>query len=296
MTEKEWLHERTKGIGGSDVGAILGKSTFSTPLQIWEAKRGAISPDTADTKRGHLLEDLVASQFSDETGYPVRRSDVSIYTDPEVPYFKASIDRFYETPTGVGVLECKTTRLKITEDTIPEKWLYQLQWYLGISGLAYGAIAWLNPFYDVLYKYYERDDALIAELRERMHAFWHNHVVAGVPPAPFTSQEIVSVAPSAKAGSVVSVTQELYDKVLELSKVKAEIKQLEEKEDKLAFDVKLALKEAEAMSFNEETVATFKQNKDSEELDVARIKKERPDIWQEFKKPKRGARILKLYV
>ena len=38
--EKEWLSVRTKGIGGSDVGAICGVSPFSSARQIYFNKTG----------------------------------------------------------------------------------------------------------------------------------------------------------------------------------------------------------------------------------------------------------------
>ena len=39
MTNEErtaWLNERRKGIGGSDVAAIIGLSPWTTPLDIYE--------------------------------------------------------------------------------------------------------------------------------------------------------------------------------------------------------------------------------------------------------------------
>ena len=38
MSRDEWLKERTKGIGGSDVATILGLNPYKTPLQLWEEK------------------------------------------------------------------------------------------------------------------------------------------------------------------------------------------------------------------------------------------------------------------
>ena len=43
MSRDEWLKERTKGIGGSDVSTILGLNPYKTPLQLWEEKTGKSS-------------------------------------------------------------------------------------------------------------------------------------------------------------------------------------------------------------------------------------------------------------
>ena len=47
MTNEErtaWLNERRKGIGGSDVAAIIGLSPWTTPLDIYEQKLGIALP------------------------------------------------------------------------------------------------------------------------------------------------------------------------------------------------------------------------------------------------------------
>ena len=38
ISQIDWLKERQKGIGGSDVAAILGMSPWRTPYQVWEEK------------------------------------------------------------------------------------------------------------------------------------------------------------------------------------------------------------------------------------------------------------------
>ena len=40
MSRTEWLKERTKGIGGSDVATVLGLNPYKTPLELWEEKTG----------------------------------------------------------------------------------------------------------------------------------------------------------------------------------------------------------------------------------------------------------------
>jgi hypothetical protein len=42
-----WLAARGKGIGGSDVAAILGLSPWNAPLSLWMKKVGAIPSDFA---------------------------------------------------------------------------------------------------------------------------------------------------------------------------------------------------------------------------------------------------------
>lgn len=38
LTRADWLKLRRRGIGGSDVAAILGLSKWRTPLEVWQDK------------------------------------------------------------------------------------------------------------------------------------------------------------------------------------------------------------------------------------------------------------------
>ena len=40
MARDDWLQERSKGIGGSDVATVLGLNPYKTPLSLWEEKTG----------------------------------------------------------------------------------------------------------------------------------------------------------------------------------------------------------------------------------------------------------------
>ena len=76
LSREEWLDYRRKGIGGSDVAAIFGISSFHTGRDIYYEKTGVTriedQPDNwVALEVGHLLEDLVAKIFSGQTGLPV---------------------------------------------------------------------------------------------------------------------------------------------------------------------------------------------------------------------------------
>ena len=68
LPEEEWLAYRRRGIGGSDVAAIMGISPFRTARDLYFDKRG-IAPfednegNWVAMKMGHFLEDLVAKIY-----------------------------------------------------------------------------------------------------------------------------------------------------------------------------------------------------------------------------------------
>ena len=76
LSEEEWLAYRRKGIGGSDVAALLGISPWRTARDLYFDKLNIVEvEDNEDNwvalEMGHLLESLVAKIFQHRTGYKV---------------------------------------------------------------------------------------------------------------------------------------------------------------------------------------------------------------------------------
>ena len=64
--KQQWLEGRRRGIGGSDVAAVLQLSPWRTPLDVWNDKLG-LSPEhemTSSLYWGTTLEQVVAEQAS----------------------------------------------------------------------------------------------------------------------------------------------------------------------------------------------------------------------------------------
>lgn len=107
MTRAEWLEERRRSIGGSEVGAILGLNPYAGPFSVWANKTGKV-PDAEPSeamRQGTDLEDYVARRFSERTGLRVERVNY-LLRNSEYPHLHANIDRRI-----VGEragLECKT--------------------------------------------------------------------------------------------------------------------------------------------------------------------------------------------
>ena len=115
--EAAWLAARTKGIGGSDIGAICGVSPFSSARQIYFNKTGqfeeATKPGAAAVERmhfGHLLEPIVANEFAARTGKKLMTVEAT-FSHKDYHWARANVDRLIVDDNGVpyGILECKTT-------------------------------------------------------------------------------------------------------------------------------------------------------------------------------------------
>ena len=95
LTEQEWLAYRRRGIGGSDVAAILGISPFRTARDLYDDKLNiALAVDDAGNwvalEMGHLLEPLVAQIFTKKTGLEVFQIK-KMFQHPQYPFMLAGL-------------------------------------------------------------------------------------------------------------------------------------------------------------------------------------------------------------
>lgn len=79
-TPSDWLAERQKSIGASEIAAVLGVSEYQTPIDIWQLKTGRAKPFGGNqaTKMGLLLEPIVKQLYEEETGQQITQSQVFI--------------------------------------------------------------------------------------------------------------------------------------------------------------------------------------------------------------------------
>ena len=189
--EEGWLKARTRGIGGSDVGAICGVSPFTSARQIYLNKTGqfqdALKPNDAAKERmhfGHMLEPIVADEYSQRTGNKVIAVNATL-VHKDHPWALANVDRLIVDDDGrpIGILECKTTSEYMNEEwesgEILMSYIYQLNWYLWILGLEKGAFACLvggNKFY--YYDVFRNDELLENTIIPAAEKFWFDNVLA----------------------------------------------------------------------------------------------------------------------
>jgi putative phage-type endonuclease len=188
MTRESWLERRRAGIGGSDVAALLGLSRWRTPLDVFLDKTGQAepTPDNEPMLWGRLLEPLVIAEFSRRNGITVDGL-TGVLEHPEHPWMLASLDGW--APDLRAVVEAKTARTadgwgEPGSDEIPAYYQTQVAHYMAVTGAQMAFIPVLIGASDFRTYQVERDEDFIADLVEAERAFWHDHVLANVPPRP----------------------------------------------------------------------------------------------------------------
>lgn len=186
----EWREERRKGVGGSDVAAILGISAYSSPYRVWLDKVYGIHDDISGkpaVEWGNILEPVVADHYAE------MHPDVNV-VEPDFmlrskdrPWAQASLDRYVLDPKrGMGVLEIKTAgarRSSDWDDGVPVYYLTQVMHYLSVTGCRYADVAVLIGGQDYREYTVEWDDADASTVIRAVDSFWHDYVETGIPPA-----------------------------------------------------------------------------------------------------------------
>lgn len=139
MSREEWLEERRKSLGGSDMGAVLGLNKYRSPYTVWAEKTGRIGEELENEamRVGRDIEPYVASRFEEASRKSVRRMNYLLRRE-DCPHLHANIDR--QILGERSGLECKTAsalNLKRYEGgDFPESYYAQCVTYLAVTGWA----------------------------------------------------------------------------------------------------------------------------------------------------------------
>ena len=286
---------RPQGIGGSEIGALLGLNPYSSPYKLWLEKTGRQPSQNVDTKyteAGRILESAVADFFEIKTGNKIIKSSASqqSFVHPEYPFIFGTPDRRFVSRDfpGKGILECKTTQHQF--DTAPPSWFCQLTWYLGILGLKNGAIAWLERGVDFKFQDVGFDDELFNHLLNVAITFWTENVEKNVPPEPINVDDIQAMYDRHTDDKVILADDAIRERYGKLIQVKRQLKELETVENLLTDELKMAMIDAEAIRDGDLTLVTWKTAKQSQQFDKDTFKADHPEIYEQYLRSVGGSR------
>lgn len=308
---EQWLLQRRAGLGGSDIGAILGLSKFRTPVDVWAEKTGRAegSAETLQMRFGTYAEDFVAREYCAKTHRAVQRFTAMLH-HPTAPIL-GNVDRLV-VPEGAKVaahrgeirtdlgLECKTASAFAAmdaaewgeEDTdqVPPSYLVQCATYMALTGCPEWDLAVLFGNQEVRVYHLQRDTELEAEIIARASEWWDTHVVRDIAPAPISDADIKRLFPSSAAGKAIEADAEALTLLESLRKAKSNAKQFEDIADVATLAIKSILGDAEALTLNGKPLITWKSSAPAMRLDGKALQAAHPEIYQQFLKAGEPAR------
>lgn len=285
MTHQEWLEDRRKGIGGSDVATVLGLNKYKSVYQLWLEKTDQIEVTSAQSEAaywGNTLEEVVAEEFSKRTGKKVRRRN-RVFEHPKYPFLRANIDR--DIVGENAVLECKTANQYLAnewdDDEIPIQYICQVQHYMNVLNLDYVYFAVLIGGQKFVWKKMERDQELIDMITEKLVEFWTENVEKGIEPAidglkatsDFLTQRYLDTE-----DNQTELNARFDEKIANLARLKGDKKIIEENITLLENELKQALGKSDAtIGITPNNVVSWKKTQ-SKRLDKKKLIDKYPDI------------------
>lgn len=276
--KQQWLIDRQKGLGATDVAAIVGEKAFRSPIDVWFEKTGQAKPmkDNIVLRRGRYLEPLVVEWFTEQTGFQVtHNTDYTMHWHPTIPFLYATLDADVVESGQLGVLECKTAAgegSKKWYSGIPDIYKLQVQSQMMCSSRDFGYIAWMID--DIPgYAKIEKDMATQIIIEQIATDFWNNHVLTCTPPEAKTLEDYKRVFRNVVQGTsfICSLglveTMSQFNTIKEmLSDIDIQKKELEERKDELEFVIRKTIGTREIVHYTDDNetysgIATLKLTK-----------------------------------
>lgn len=316
---------RAHGIGGTDIAVLCGLSKWKTPYQLWKDKTDQLNGiprekiENKYMRAGTLLEPIIAMHEAEQTGLIVKPFSEKYYIHPEHDFVLMSPDRALLTPEdwdiycqnssdlpkdvimlqrakelglNLGVAELKSAYNIKAFETVPPYYYTQLIWYTGGLSLDWGHLSFLYRGIDFEPNVFEHDAELYGELLQRAEHFWNYNVLGGRVPEPINTLDVKLLYPKETKGRVIEASEGAYNLWQKIRTQKDSIKSLETSLEADEETIRLLMKDAEAMTYGQKILFTYKANKDSEIFNAKKFKEENPDLVSAYMETKPGNRNL----
>lgn len=274
--------DRTKFLGASEAGAVLGLSPYRSPLRVWQEKVGLVTPDPPGIpmRAGNALESLVLDLFQEETGKTVGDRQAE-FADEDHPFLVCHVDGLADSGE---IVEAKTTGSdkgwgEPGTDQIPQVYLAQVTVQMYLAGLRIAYVPVLIGREDFRIYKVERDEELEKMVLPRLVKFWTENVEKKIAPPPVTLSDLYEAFPRHEARQV-EATKDVYMAARRLSTIKADIKSLEKEEEETQALILAHMQTADELTYDGKVLATWRTQA-SKRLNNARLKELYPQAVEE---------------
>jgi putative phage-type endonuclease len=311
LNNQDFALLRAKSLGGSDIGAILGLSKYRSAVDLWLEKTGKeiAHRDSLPLRFGQFAESFVASEYALATGLSLTTHEAAVIHS-EYQYMHGHIDRFVlngDAPligedgriTASKILECKTANPfaqsewgEAGSDQVPLSYLVQCVWYMMLTNIDRTALAVL--FGNADFRIYEitRDLELEQMVLERAIDFWQNHVLKDIPPTATSESDYKTLFGKSTFSKSVEAPAHTCELIKKLKSLNEQVEQSEAEISQIKQSIMGQMQDAEVLTYQGQTLATWKAPKPSLRLDAKRLSEEHPDLVHQYQVPIQNSRRL----
>lgn len=139
-SEEEWLKIRDKGIGGSDVGTILGYNKYKSSYTLFLEKTGRQKADDLSeneaVQRGKKAEEHLVALCNVYNPEKEFFNPNVTFQRKDKPWMLANIDGVSkDLKEGLEIKTACVRNMSEWRDSIPQTYYCQVMWYMAVTGL-----------------------------------------------------------------------------------------------------------------------------------------------------------------
>lgn len=309
--EEDWLELRKKGLGGSDMGAIMGLNKYSSPLKVYMDKVENIREDVSNksaVRKGKDLESLIRTKYVTEylgdKGYSVR-SLQHILINKTYPWIRANLDGIavcandqqnYKEHIGI---EIKVVT-PFAEDAwngdeycgIPASYYAQCQTYMLVTGLQkFILCALFENKWEMHYYKIPRDEAFIARIIKESKHFYEYNMQLKIRPSVKLPVDVDSIPKLVEDATEIPtfMSDTMSEKITEYKEAMVNRKEAEKIENNLKAELvdRYTKGERPASPLCKISISVF----ESARFDSIRFKEERPDLYKQYTTTSKSSKI-----
>ncbi len=168
----EWHEARADGIGGSEIGTILGLNRWESAFYLHHLKTGNLPQKVIDSfpaDLGNILEPVIMGPLLKRQHPEWEVFTTGTYQHPTIPYLHANPDGLTQVDGEWVIVEAKTSRNYW--DEVPPSYLAQVQFYMMVMGVKRAVIVGLIAMDWVEY-WVEADEFEQDVMKQAAERFW----------------------------------------------------------------------------------------------------------------------------
>lgn len=275
MTRDEWLAERRKVIGGTDLAAIMGLNPYKSPWDVWADKTGQVEPEPENQamKMGRMLEPVVRALYEERHGATIAPGFLK---DP-----RYHVGGTPDALTDATVIDFKTTKgfvFRSWQGIIPTHYWAQLQCYMFLTGARNGVLAVLvdGRDYHELHCVYDAEwtDGAVRDAK----AWWERHIIDGQEPERTTNPQ-----PEAETGAAIEADDTVKRALQDLTEVRELEKAIKDRRAECEEAIKEFMGSNEVLTIAGNAAATWKAVT-STRIDTKALRAAQPTIADQYTK------------
>jgi putative phage-type endonuclease len=183
-TKTSDLGDRTKYIGASDMGALIGVSPYASAIDVWRRLvEGATDTAGEPARIGLLLEPVIVQEYEHQTGYVTRRQN--LVKHPDYPWLVGHPDRIIVGEPGLMDAKASAYATGYGEpgtDEVPPAVRVQMAMYMGLTRRLWADVAMFKGTTGLSIYRVHHDADLYSRLISVAVDFWEHNVLGKLPP------------------------------------------------------------------------------------------------------------------